>query len=76
MAKPLTFDKEITKKRIIEAIEDVESEIDGAGRVSEAGLRTDDDFRRDQQKPAAIGAAPAGPDSSGCRDRRVFQHRR
>jgi len=39
VAKPLTFDKEITKKRIIEAIEDVESEIDGAGRVSEAGVR-------------------------------------
>ena len=43
--------------------------------VAEAGLRAGDDFRRDEQKAAAIGAAAASrPDGSGGRGRGVLRH--
>lgn len=37
MPKPLIFEREITTKRIVEEIEAIEEEIDGASRISEAG---------------------------------------
>lgn len=39
MGKPLSFETQITKKRIAEEIEDIESEIDRNGNISDAGLR-------------------------------------
>ncbi len=37
MGRPLSFETEITKRRIVEEIEEIESEVDGAGHISEAG---------------------------------------
>ncbi len=40
MATPLSFDREITKRRIIEAIEEIEGEVSTrSGVISEAGIR-------------------------------------
>lgn len=39
MGKPLSFETEITKKRIVEEVESIEAEIDGAGNISDAGVR-------------------------------------
>lgn len=42
MGKPLSFEKQITKKRIVEAIEEIEGEISHSvesGFISAAGIR-------------------------------------
>jgi hypothetical protein len=39
LSKPLSFETEITKKRIVEEVEAIEAEIDGAGNISEGGVR-------------------------------------
>lgn len=45
MGKPLLFEKEITKARIVEEVEAIEAEIDGTGRISDAGTRMLRDLR-------------------------------
>jgi hypothetical protein len=37
VGKPLSFETEITKKRIVEEVEEIEAEIDGSGHISDAG---------------------------------------
>ncbi len=43
MGKPLSFEKQITKKRIVEAIEEIEGEVSqsagGSSYISAAGIR-------------------------------------
>jgi hypothetical protein len=39
LSKPLSFETEITKKRIVEEIEAIEAEIDRAGNISDGGVR-------------------------------------
>jgi hypothetical protein len=39
VANPLSFETEITKKRIVEEIEAIEAEVDGRGHLSNDGER-------------------------------------
>lgn len=39
MGKPLSFETQLTKKRIAEEIEEIEGEVDGKGFISDSGLR-------------------------------------
>lgn len=39
MSRPILFETTITKQRIIDAIEDIESEIGSQGYISDAGVR-------------------------------------
>lgn len=39
MGKPLSFETQLTKKRIAEEIEEIEAEVDGKGHISDSGLR-------------------------------------
>jgi hypothetical protein len=39
VGKPLSFEKEISRKRVVEEIEGIEAEVDGAGHISDGGVR-------------------------------------